>query len=192
MIGDPAVLCVDTRGSLAYRIGHLPGSVNIPDDHLEDLLRHGNPFPGSRMIVFVCPGGEYSRRLAAFLRQAGHDAASLAGGVVAWRDAGLPLESGLAPGTLPGAHWPQVQLTQVQLTQVHFGLSQLRVASPQLHSTQLHGSQVHFGFSHVVGVLMALLPFISSMPIPRRGSLNTPSWFIQYHRRVLSVDALCQ
>jgi cysteine synthase/rhodanese-related sulfurtransferase len=98
MIPDPALLCIDTRGSMAYRIGHLPGSVNIPDDYLEDMLRHGCPFPGSRTIVFVCAVGEYSRRLAAFLRQAGHDAASLAGGVVAWRDAGLPLESGLSPG----------------------------------------------------------------------------------------------
>ncbi len=98
MITEPALLCIDTRGSMAYRIGHLPGSVNIPDDHLEDMLRHGSPFPGSRRIVFVCAAGEYSRRLAAFLRQAGYDAASLAGGVVAWRDAGLPLESGLTAG----------------------------------------------------------------------------------------------
>ena len=97
MIHDPALLCVDTRGSMAYRIGHLPGSVNIRDDYVEDMLRHGNPFPGGRTIVFICPVGEYSRRLAAFLRQAGHDAASLSGGVVAWRDAGLPLESSLPP-----------------------------------------------------------------------------------------------
>ena len=97
MIHDPALLCVDTRGSMAYRIGHLPGSVNIRDDYVEDMLRHGNPFPGCRTIVFVCPVGEYSRRLAAFLRQAGHDAASLSGGVVAWRDAGLPLETSLTP-----------------------------------------------------------------------------------------------
>jgi rhodanese-related sulfurtransferase len=32
------------------------------------------------------------------LTQAGHDAASLAGGIVAWRDAGLPLESSLGHG----------------------------------------------------------------------------------------------
>ena len=104
MIRDPALLCVDTRGSMAYRIGHLPGSVNIRDDYVEDMLRHGNPFPGGRTIVFICPVGEYSRRLAAFLRQAGHDAASLSGGVVAWRDAGLPLESSLTPaaGLSPG------------------------------------------------------------------------------------------
>ena len=95
---DAPVLCVDTRGSMAYRIGHVPGSVNIRDDHLEDMLRQGFPFPSSRKIVLICPIGEYSTRLAASLTQAGHDAASLAGGIVAWRDAGLPLESSLAHG----------------------------------------------------------------------------------------------
>ena len=95
---DAPVLCVDTRGSMAYRIGHVPGSVNIRDDHLEDILRQGFPFPSSRKIVLICPIGEYSTRLAASLTQAGHDAASLAGGIVAWRDAGLPLESSLPHG----------------------------------------------------------------------------------------------
>ena len=89
------LLCVDTRGALAYRIGHVPGSVNIRDDYLEDMLRHGTPFPAARKIVLVCPAGDYSRRLAAFLSRTGHDAASLAGGIVAWRDAGLPLETSL-------------------------------------------------------------------------------------------------
>ena len=84
---------------MAYRIGHVPGSVNIRDDHLEDMLRQGFPFPSSRTIVLICPVGEYSSRLAASLTQADHDVASLAGGIVAWRDAGLPLESGLGPGT---------------------------------------------------------------------------------------------
>ena len=108
MIADPSVLCIDTRGSMAYRVGHLPGSVNIPDDHLEDMFRHGNPFPRSRFIVFVCAAGDHSRRLAAYLGQAGHNAASLGGGVVAWRDAGLPLESGLAanPSGVPSAPAP--------------------------------------------------------------------------------------
>jgi cysteine synthase B len=44
-------------------------------------------------LVFICPVGEYSKALVAFTRQAGYDAASLAGGVVAWRDAGKRLES---------------------------------------------------------------------------------------------------
>jgi len=100
--GAAALLCIDTRGSMAYRIGHVPRSVNIRDDYLEDMLRHGNPFPATQKIVLICPAGDYSRRLAAFLAQAGHDAASLAGGIVAWRDLGLPLETSLGGGHAAG------------------------------------------------------------------------------------------
>jgi cysteine synthase B len=44
-------------------------------------------------VVFVCAVGEQSRRFAAFLQEAGRASASLAGGIVAWRDAGRPLET---------------------------------------------------------------------------------------------------
>ncbi|MBF6170860.1 pyridoxal-phosphate dependent enzyme [Nocardia blacklockiae] len=84
---------VDTRGAMAYRIGHVPGALNIRDDQLDDMLAHGVPFSRSRPVVFVCPVGEVSARFAALARRAGYDAASLAGGIVAWRDAGLPMES---------------------------------------------------------------------------------------------------
>lgn len=86
-------LVIDTRGGMAYRIGHVPGSINIRDDHLDDLLAQGSPFPPSTPVVFVCPVGERSTRLAALAQRTGQDAAGLAGGIVAWRDAGLPLES---------------------------------------------------------------------------------------------------
>ncbi|MCX4091672.1 pyridoxal-phosphate dependent enzyme [Nocardia sp. alder85J] len=89
---------VDTRGAMAYRIGHVPGAVNIRDDQLDDMFAQGIPFPRSRPLVFVCPVGDTSTRFAALARRAGFDAASLAGGVVAWRDAGKPLESAPPPG----------------------------------------------------------------------------------------------
>ncbi|WP_280251071.1 pyridoxal-phosphate dependent enzyme [Nocardia abscessus] len=90
--GRPTI--VDSRGAMAYRIGHVPGALNIRDDQLDDMFGDGIPFPRSRPVVFVCPVGELSLRFAARARRAGYDAASLAGGVVAWRDAGLPLERG--------------------------------------------------------------------------------------------------
>lgn len=89
-VGRPVV--VDTRGAMAYRIGHVPGALNLRDDQLEDLMAQGMPFPRSRPLVFVCPVGEVSRRFAARARAAGHDAYSLAGGITAWRDGGHPLE----------------------------------------------------------------------------------------------------
>ncbi|WP_280232844.1 pyridoxal-phosphate dependent enzyme [Nocardia cyriacigeorgica] len=85
---------VDTRGAMAYRIGHVPGSLNLPDDQLGDLLTHGTPFSTSRPVVFICPTGELSRHFTATTRRTGHRSYSLDGGVIAWRDAGLPLERG--------------------------------------------------------------------------------------------------
>lgn len=96
---DPGVLLIDTRGGMAYRIGHVPGAINIRDDHLEEMLRQGVPFPASRKVVLICPIGEYAQGIAVRLTQAGLDAAALSGGVVAWRDAGMPMETG---GGRPG------------------------------------------------------------------------------------------
>jgi cysteine synthase B len=88
---EPALI-VDTRGGMAYRIGHVPGALNIRDDQLENLLEQGSPFPPGSTVVFVCPVGERSTYLAALARHGGQDAAGLAGGITAWRDAGFPLE----------------------------------------------------------------------------------------------------
>ncbi|APE35317.1 hypothetical protein BOX37_16720 [Nocardia mangyaensis] len=90
--GRPTV--VDTRGAMAYRVGHVPGALNIRDDQLDDMLTQGVPFPRSRPVVFVCPIGETSLRFAALAHRAGYQAYSLAGGIIAWRDAGHPLERG--------------------------------------------------------------------------------------------------
>lgn len=91
--GDgPQPVIVDTRGAMAYRIGHVPGALNIRDDQLDEMFAQGIPFSRTRPLVFVCPVGEVSRRFAALARRAGYDASSLDGGIVAWRDSGRPLE----------------------------------------------------------------------------------------------------
>ncbi|MFI6865866.1 pyridoxal-phosphate dependent enzyme [Nocardia sp. NPDC050406] len=84
---------VDTRGAMAYRIAHVPGAINIRDDQLDDMFTQGIPFSRAHPLVFVCPVGELSLRFAALARRAGYDAASLAGGITAWRDSGKPMES---------------------------------------------------------------------------------------------------
>ncbi|WP_067650035.1 pyridoxal-phosphate dependent enzyme [Nocardia harenae] len=86
------ITIVDTRGAMAYRVAHIPGSINLRDDLLGDLHPDQLPFCRSRPLIFVCPVGRISRHFAALTRRAGYDAHSLAGGIAAWRDAGLPLE----------------------------------------------------------------------------------------------------
>lgn len=85
-------LVVDLRSPFAYAALHIDGSVNIVDEVFEELLRGGLPFSHSRPVLLACPVGEKSVRYAALLTRMGHpDVRSLAGGIIAWRDAGAPL-----------------------------------------------------------------------------------------------------
>ncbi|MBT8227456.1 MAG: pyridoxal-phosphate dependent enzyme [Dactylosporangium sp.] len=88
-------LVVDLRGSFAFAAGHIPGSVNLPEEIFADLVRGGMPFGSERPVLLACPVGERSARYSALLTRLGHpDIRSLDGGIVAWRDAGAPLARG--------------------------------------------------------------------------------------------------
>lgn len=89
---QPQPLVVDMRGNLAYKAAHIPGSINIPAETLEEMSEWGVPFSQSQPVVFVCPVGDQSKRFAAYYSQRGIKCASLAGGYVAWRDANKPAE----------------------------------------------------------------------------------------------------
>ncbi|MDO5286560.1 MAG: pyridoxal-phosphate dependent enzyme [Actinomycetia bacterium] len=94
-IRDQSALVVDLRSGFGYTASRIAGSINIPDELFADLLRGGLPFPVERPVLMACPVGDQSRRYVAVLNRLGHRAArSLEGGIVAWRDAGLPLERG--------------------------------------------------------------------------------------------------
>lgn len=85
-------LVVDLRSPFAYAALHIEGSVNIVDELFDDLVRDGLPFSRSRSVLLACPVGEKSAKYAALLTRMGHpDVRSLAGGIVAWRDAGAEL-----------------------------------------------------------------------------------------------------
>lgn len=90
------VLIVDTRNPLAFRAAHLPESMNVPFEYIDDMLDHNtNPFCFKKTVIFVCPIGEKSLLTATHLRAKGVEAYSLEGGITAWRDSGFPMESDL-------------------------------------------------------------------------------------------------
>ncbi|MFE0189612.1 pyridoxal-phosphate dependent enzyme [Streptomyces sp. NPDC058989] len=91
-IAQEQPLVIDLRSPFAYAALHIEGAVNLVDELFGELLRGGMPFSGQRPVLLVCPVGEQSARYAALLTRMGHpDVRSLAGGVIAWRDAGAPL-----------------------------------------------------------------------------------------------------
>ncbi|MEU8816151.1 pyridoxal-phosphate dependent enzyme [Actinoplanes sp. NPDC048796] len=85
-------LVVDLRSPYAFQAQHIAGSINIVDEVFDELLHGGLPFSQRQPVLLVCPVGEKSARYAALLTRMGHPyARSLAGGVIAWRDAGATL-----------------------------------------------------------------------------------------------------
>jgi len=90
-------LVIDHDTSLRYRDGHVPGAwfavrANLGKTIPEMLKQQ----PGVRRIVLVSPDGEIAALAAAEAQAAagGVPVAILAGGMKAWRDAGLPVETG--------------------------------------------------------------------------------------------------
>ncbi|MDT5042359.1 MAG: hypothetical protein QOE51_3344 [Actinoplanes sp.] len=91
-IDEQSCVIVDLRGPFAYQALHIDRSINIVDEIFAELIHGGLPFGRRQPVLLVCPVGEKSARYAALLTRMGHpDVRSLAGGIIAWRDAGATL-----------------------------------------------------------------------------------------------------
>lgn len=87
------LVVLDVREKDAYDAGHLPGAVFLPRGQLELRVNEAFPDPTVR-IVAVCEYGKISTLAAATLRSLGFThAAALDGGMKAWREAGLAVET---------------------------------------------------------------------------------------------------
>jgi len=69
--------------------GAIEGSTLIP---LPELPARAAEVPPDREVICVCKSGMRSTNAAMFLKQRGLNASSLAGGMMAWAAAGLPVK----------------------------------------------------------------------------------------------------
>jgi len=81
-------LVVDVREKPEYQVGHIPDVELKP---MPELLGSTGGLPKDRDIVFVCRTGRRSSRVIVALQKRGyHRLRMLNGGMMAWREAGLP------------------------------------------------------------------------------------------------------
>jgi cysteine synthase B len=95
LIESAPPLIIDIRSNITYKIGHIPGSINILEDSLETIIDNAKPFPKNRKIIVVCPNGDRSKRYAAYLLKQGYEAYNLTAGIIAWKDAAYEFEKSL-------------------------------------------------------------------------------------------------
>jgi len=80
---------IDVRGRAEYEQGHIPGVPNIPVGHLVSRFAE---LPTDKPIVVQCLAGTRSAIAASILLGRGvRNVINLAGGIVAWQRAGLPV-----------------------------------------------------------------------------------------------------
>lgn len=82
---------IDVSEPSEFASAHANGSKNIPFGQIET----SKDLPSNKALplILVCPSGARAGRAAGLLRAKGYEkAASLAGGLSAWREANLPLD----------------------------------------------------------------------------------------------------
>jgi rhodanese-related sulfurtransferase/glyoxylase-like metal-dependent hydrolase (beta-lactamase superfamily II) len=84
-----APIVVDVRSEKEWAAGHIPGSLNIPLNHLRERV---NELPGSHNVVVHCESGYRSAIAASLLAGLGRsDVIDLVGGFKAWVTSKLPI-----------------------------------------------------------------------------------------------------
>jgi rhodanese-related sulfurtransferase len=88
LIDDGAQL-VDVRTEAEYAAGHIPGARHVP---LVDVQSEAAGLDREKPLVIYCRSGERSGMAADAFAASGWDAHSIEGGLLAWNEAGLPIE----------------------------------------------------------------------------------------------------
>jgi len=87
------VLLIDVREPDEYAEVHAAGARLLP---LSDLTNRADEVPRDQPILVICRSGARSANAARWLNERGASATNVAGGTLAWVEAGLPTASGPA------------------------------------------------------------------------------------------------
>ncbi len=84
------VILFDVREQFEYDEAHIAGVTLIPLAEVPDRL---SEFPTDKTVIITCRSGNRSGQAADFLRENGFtNVHNMEGGIVAWQQAGLPVE----------------------------------------------------------------------------------------------------
>jgi rhodanese-related sulfurtransferase len=86
---------IDVREPDEYDEVHVPGAHLIP---LAEVADRAGEVPQGETVYVICKSGGRSRRAAEHLRGLGLDAVNVAGGTMAWLEAGHEVATGSEPG----------------------------------------------------------------------------------------------
>ncbi len=91
MINHDNAVVLDVREDGEYHNGHIINALHIPQNHLKNRLQELGKHKDKAIIV-SCRSGSRSGQACALLKKQGFESVyNLAGGIMAWQSASLPL-----------------------------------------------------------------------------------------------------
>jgi rhodanese-related sulfurtransferase len=89
LLEDGGAVLVDVREPHEWDAGRIPGARHV---QLEHLAAQAESIPRDTQVIFQCRLGIRSAMATKAFRASGYDALSMAGGIQAWHEAGLPMD----------------------------------------------------------------------------------------------------
>ena len=91
LIADTNVIVLDVRTASEFAEGHLERAINI-DYHQSDFVEKAKAIlPLDRKIAVYCRSGRRSAGAAGQLGEDGYKLINLKGGIIAWKEANMPV-----------------------------------------------------------------------------------------------------
>ena len=90
-IADPDVVLLDVRTAKEFGEGHLQKAINIDVTQDGFVEKAKSMLPADKTIAVYCRSGKRSALAAAALTKEGYKVVNLKGGIMAWKEAGMPV-----------------------------------------------------------------------------------------------------
>jgi L-ascorbate metabolism protein UlaG (beta-lactamase superfamily)/rhodanese-related sulfurtransferase len=92
LTADPNVVLLDVRTTSEYDEGHVANAINIDVKQNDFVEQAKSTLPTDKTIAVYCRGGKRSVTAAEMLAAEGYKVVNLKGGIMAWKEAGKPVE----------------------------------------------------------------------------------------------------
>ena len=91
LINEPNTIILDVRTAEEFNEGHLEGAINIDQSQSDFLEKAKAALPQDKTIAVYCRSGRRSASAAGRLAAVGYRCVNLKGGILAWKEANLPV-----------------------------------------------------------------------------------------------------
>ena len=91
LMKDPNVVVLDVRSADEFQDGHLEGAINIDQAQSDFMKKAKETLAIDKTIAVYCRSGRRSASAAGRLAAEGYKAVNMKGGIVAWKEASMPV-----------------------------------------------------------------------------------------------------